>query len=94
LVTLHNTLDPIVPYWHELLYGEKVLASGSSNLYSHISVSRYGHCNFNVRETLAGFALLVLMATGQEIVGTKAVLPEANAQAEFLDIIDKYSAVH
>ena len=93
LVTLHNTLDPIVPYWHEPLYGEKILASGSGNLYRHIPVFRYGHCNFKASETLAAFAILVSMAAGQEAFGAEGVLPGAGAQAEFLDIIEKYSAV-
>jgi pimeloyl-ACP methyl ester carboxylesterase len=65
LVTIHNTLDPIVPYWHEVLYGEKILASNATDLYSHILVNRYGHCNFTSSETMAGFAILVGMVTGQ-----------------------------
>lgn len=65
LVTIHNTLDPIVPYWHEDLYADKILASNSTDLYSHIPISRYGHCNFTSSETMAGFGILVGMVTGQ-----------------------------
>ncbi len=65
LVTLHNTGDPIVPYWHELLYEAKVTASGSSLLYSNIPIDRYGHCSFTVPEVLAAFQMLVLKVTGQ-----------------------------
>ncbi len=46
LVTLHTTGDPIVPYWHAALYRMKVWKSGSFWNYSHIPVSRYGHCAF------------------------------------------------
>jgi len=52
LVTLHNTLDPVVPYEHALLYGDKVTDAGASGLYTHIPVESYGHCNFNTVEIM------------------------------------------
>ena len=69
LITLHTTGDPIVPYWHELLYEAKVTASGSSLLYNNIPIVRYGHCNFTVPEVLAAFQMLVLKVTGQGLAG-------------------------
>jgi pimeloyl-ACP methyl ester carboxylesterase len=63
LVTLHTTGDPIVPYWHEQLYGAKVLASGSGPLYSHIPVNRYGHCSFTLEEVMGAFQTLVMQVT-------------------------------
>lgn len=56
LVTLHTTLDPIVPYWHEPLYRDKVVARGRMHHYDEFPPGdRYGHCNFTgleVREAL------------------------------------------
>lgn len=60
LITLHNKLDPIVPYWHEQLYRWKTIRSGSWLQHINIPVFRYGHCNFEVDEVLTAFILLVL----------------------------------
>jgi len=93
LVTLHTTGDPIVPYWHEILYCKKVRASSSYSLYSNIPVFRYGHCNFKASEVLAGFALLVLKVTRQQLAGAERVLPDANSRAEFLQLVRQYGAL-
>lgn len=58
LVTLHNTLDPVVPFQHELIYSGLAAQAGSSNLLTVIPVARYGHCNFTIQEIGAAFALL------------------------------------
>jgi pimeloyl-ACP methyl ester carboxylesterase len=60
LFTLHNTLDPIVPYWHEQLYRWKTVCAGSWLEHINIPVYRYGHCNFERGEVLTAFLLLVL----------------------------------
>ncbi len=62
LITLHNTLDPIVPYGHEILYGQKVEDAGSSGLYLHIPAPRYGHCNFTIDEILAALNAMIGMS--------------------------------
>jgi len=59
LVTLHNTLDPVVPYEHALLYGDKVTDAGASGLYTHIPVESYGHCNFNTVEIMGALNALL-----------------------------------
>ena len=64
LVTLHNTLDPVVPYEHALLYREKVIDAGASSLYTHIPVQSYGHCSFSTAEIVG--ALNVLLDLVQE----------------------------
>jgi hypothetical protein len=66
LVTLHTTGDEIVPFWHEVLYFEKVSTSGSTSV-TQLPVKRYGHCNFTTQEVLAAFGLLVLQVTGEEL---------------------------
>jgi len=93
LVTLHTTGDPVVPYWHELLYRAKVRASGSSSLHNNIPAFRYGHCNFKVSEILVAFALLAFRVTGQELTGAENVLPGANSRAEFLQLARQYGAL-
>jgi hypothetical protein len=59
MVTIHTTLDEIVPYWHEALYRERVVTSGASQWLDSITVHRYGHCNFQPIEVIEAFALLV-----------------------------------
>ena len=68
-VTLHTTADEIVPFWHELAYATKVKTSGRG-VWTPLPVFRYGHCNFNVIDVLAGFGLLVWQVTGQESAAT------------------------
>jgi len=58
LVTLHTTLDEIVPYWHEPLYRDKVVARGRAVRHDNTSVARYGHCNFTTAEVTQALALL------------------------------------
>jgi hypothetical protein len=59
LVTLHTSGDEIVPAWHAEVYRLKVETAGSSALYRHIAIDRYGHCNFQPEEILQGFGVLV-----------------------------------
>ncbi len=63
LVTLHTTGDEIIPYWHQKLYRQKLLANGVTGVLQ-IPVNRYGHCNFTTEEVLGAFSLLVIQATG------------------------------
>jgi len=59
LVTIHTTLDEIVPYWHEALYHDRVAASGAWSWLDSITVPRYGHCSFLPSEVVQAFLLLV-----------------------------------
>jgi pimeloyl-ACP methyl ester carboxylesterase len=65
LVTLHTTLDPIVPIWHQTLYTNKVIGNNPYSPYYFITVERYGHCAFTWSEMASGFAALVAMTTPQ-----------------------------
>lgn len=56
LVTLYNTLDPAVPFWHEELYAGLAAPSG---LFYPNPVERYGHCEFTAEEVLGAFDFLV-----------------------------------
>jgi pimeloyl-ACP methyl ester carboxylesterase len=59
LVTIHTTLDPIVPAWHTPLYRLKVMNSDNLAQHDHINIGRYGHCNFTELELLDALALLL-----------------------------------
>jgi pimeloyl-ACP methyl ester carboxylesterase len=58
LVTLHTTLDEVVPFGHELLYLPKVDLFGRGR-FVPLPVNRYGHCNFTTNELLGSFLLAV-----------------------------------
>lgn len=64
VVTLHNTLDPIAPFQHEVTYSQLVAAAGSSDFLTEIPVEGYGHCDFTTEEILRAFGLMVQRATG------------------------------
>jgi len=90
LVTLHTLGDPIVPYWHELLYNRKIVANGDVALHTNIPSLRYGHCNFTAAEVLLAFAVLVYRVTGDELPDVERVLPDAQARAEYRDLARAY----
>jgi pimeloyl-ACP methyl ester carboxylesterase len=93
LVTIHTTGDHIVPEWHEPLYRDKTSRSLTSRfLHSRLTVSRYGHCTFTAGEVLGAFALLVLKATGQNLVLTPQALTEPRSREEFLSAARKFGA--
>ncbi len=76
LVTLHNTQDHVVPYWHEWLYRFKVIAQGSAGRYVHLPVPRWGHCRFNYGEVLVAFWYLLQMV---DDAGGRTALPTPEA---------------
>jgi pimeloyl-ACP methyl ester carboxylesterase len=65
LVTVHTTLDEIIPYWHEPLYAGKVAAHNRTDLHHNRAISRYGHCNFTPGEVMEALARLVDMVDEQ-----------------------------
>jgi len=67
LVTLHNTLDPVVPFQHEVNYSNLVALKRKSAFLSILPVSRYGHCNFTSQELFQAFALMVQQAGAQPV---------------------------
>lgn len=92
-VTLHTTGDEVVPYWHQTLYREKILQNGSPSLHTHIPVFRYGYCNFQVFEVLAGFAVLPMKVSGQTIDNVEKVLPDKASFNAYLNIIQPLIAI-
>lgn len=90
LVTIHTTGDEIVPYWHETMYRDKILKNGAGSLYTHIPVFRYGHCNFELIEVLAGFGILLLETSGEQMTGIQTVLADTETYKAYSDIIQIY----
>ncbi len=68
LVTMHTTGDPVVPFWHEILYTMKAGLRSPGKVIP-IPISAYGHCSFTQEQVMAGFGLLVWAATGQQPAG-------------------------
>ena len=89
VVTMHTLLDPIVPYWHEPLYRQKVMGSGAAFQHINIPIPRYGHCNFEPEEVLAAFAILVFRVEG-DILDVSAALPDAKAQQRYQELLHRY----
>ena len=81
LVTMHTTGDPIIPYWQQTLYEEKVLANNPYSPYLAIEINSYGHCNFTLPEIVDGFGSLVYLSTG-EFLQPPPFLIGAGIQAE------------
>jgi len=67
IVTLHTTLDPIVPYWHEPLYTVKTLVDGTSSKRVNLPVAAYGHCAFTSGDVLLAFVIMVLDNVGRDL---------------------------
>ena len=59
LVTLHTTLDELVPFDHEIIYSGQVFASGLIKNLTVLPIQRYGHCNFTGQEILGAFELMI-----------------------------------
>jgi pimeloyl-ACP methyl ester carboxylesterase len=65
LVTLHTTLDEVVPFQNEVNYSNLVAQKGKSAFLSILPVPRYGHCNFTSQEVVQAFTLMVQQAEAQ-----------------------------
>ncbi len=59
MLTLHDVLDPLVPFFHEGLYHQVVAAGGNSHNLVQRPFARYGHCSFTVDEMAQAFEELV-----------------------------------
>jgi len=75
MVTLHITLDPVVPFQHEYIYQDMVTQAGRGNFLTVIPVSGDGHCNFSGEQINSAFGMLVQQASAQP--GLEARIPQA-----------------
>ena len=49
-LTLHNRFDPLVPYWHETMFAERVSNAGALDRLQQRVNPGYGHCSFSTDE--------------------------------------------
>jgi pimeloyl-ACP methyl ester carboxylesterase len=61
LVTMHTTGDPVVPASQAHLYRIKTILADNLALHENITVTRYGHCQFNQFEILNAFNTLTTL---------------------------------
>lgn len=59
LLTLHTTMDPDVPFFHEAALAKIVATARTSKWLAQQSVQRYGHCNVTPAEVLITLGRLV-----------------------------------
>jgi pimeloyl-ACP methyl ester carboxylesterase len=59
LLTLHTTMDPDVPFFHEAALTKIVAAGRTSKWLAQQSVQRYGHCNVTPAEVVLTLGRLV-----------------------------------
>jgi hypothetical protein len=79
---IHTKFDPVVPFWQTQIYQAKALFNSGLQLLS-VPSNNYGHCAMNVDEVLASFAVLVLRVTGQNLLASARVFPDAGAVVRF-----------
>jgi pimeloyl-ACP methyl ester carboxylesterase len=88
LLTLHTTLDPDVPFFHESALARIVATTRRSQWLAQQSVQRYGHCNFSPAEVARTFSRLVdwaernaKPASGDVTLDFAAAFPVATAES-------------
>ena len=67
LVVMHTTLDPIVPYWHQQMYIDKVEAAGAQDRLTALTIPVYGHCKFRAGQQIYAFARMLHAVSGRPI---------------------------
>jgi len=81
MVNLHTTKDQQVAFVQELLYGQKLRATGMQGNRLLIPSFRYGHCNFKPWEAILAFLIAVNRAGAPVPAGVEALLPPADREA-------------
>jgi hypothetical protein len=65
LVTLHNKLDPVVPFTHKEIYEDLVAQKHKSAFLTVMEVDGYGHCDFTAQEVFQAFTVMVQQGEAQ-----------------------------
>jgi hypothetical protein len=65
LVTLLNSLDPVVPFADEEIYEDLVTQKQNSAFLTVMKVDGYGHCDFTAQEVFAAFTVMVQQGEAQ-----------------------------
>ena len=61
-ITMHTLFDPLVPYFHEVVFNQAVAAAGASSLLLHRPVAAYGHCAIPAGAVVQSFVDLATWA--------------------------------
>lgn len=87
LVNMHTTGDPIVPFWHSVLYSQKAFRNSALGLYLVLPINRYGHCAFTAKEVLIGFGALVALIERNDTAQAQGIaLPSGEDQILYLPV--------
>ncbi len=68
-VTMHNRLDPLVPYAQSVAYGDRVKARWAKFWYAHVPGERYAHCNYSRYELAQALETLLDLDAGLRVPG-------------------------
>lgn len=93
VVTLHTAGDPIVPYWHQVIYRAKVWRSGAADWHVNVRRPNYGHCSFTAAEALAALILLIERVQGSPVVGAESVLWTPESRSEYRELMRELDIV-
>src|SRR5213594_1710820 len=63
VVSLHTSLDPVVPIFHETIYRSLAEAQGQAANLHQIEVESYGHLAFTPEELVGGFQQMIGLAS-------------------------------
>ena len=67
LVSLHTSLDPVVPIFHETIYRSLVESKGRGTNLHQTTPERYGHLMFTPEEIVGAFGQMISMAGRQAL---------------------------
>jgi hypothetical protein len=62
LISLHTTMDPVVPLFHEDIYRSLAEAKGHGDNLHQTKIVKYGHVQFTAEEIVTGFVQMIAMA--------------------------------
>ena len=63
VVSVHNALDYLVPFFHEPAFADIVDRAGASSMLLRRTVGNYGHCNFATSVVVSSFQTLANWVT-------------------------------
>ena len=72
-MTLHTTLDPVVPIRQQQVYTAKVQAAASGSPYEAYQEAAYGHCAFSPFQVLSAFDRLKTLVA--QVIKPRLYLP-------------------
>lgn len=86
--TLHTLDDPLIPYWHEPWFRNKVRRSGTISQLRNLPARGYGHCEFTVAQALASLTLIIQRTDGPPLINPEQLLSDLEAEAEYRRLVN------